>query len=78
MGQSAAHKSDSPRRGTCGGVLGTPAQFIDGTLHTHVEGDTRTETCTEGSDEITRDPCGVERMRTTVRRSLQIIDRDQE
>ena len=48
MARSAAHKTDSPRRVISRDVLGTPAhrvaEITDGTLHTHVEGDTRTVT----------------------------------
>ena len=75
MAQSAAHKTDAPRRATCRDVLGTPAHRVADATERMLKGDTRTEIRTEGSDEIAR---VVERMRTTIRRALQIINRDKE
>ena len=75
MAQSAAHKTDAPRRATCRDVLGTPAHRVADATERMLKGDTRTEIRTEGSDEIAR---VVERMRTTIRRALQIINWDKE
>ena len=75
MAQSAGHKTDAPRRATCRDVLGTPAHRVADATERMLKGDTRTEIRTEGSDEIAR---VVERMRTTIRRALQIINWDKE
>ena len=78
MTQSAAHKIDAYRRATCRDVLGMPAHRVADATERTLKGDTRTEIRTEGSDEIARVARSVERIRTTIRRPLQIINRDKE
>ena len=78
MAQSAGHKTDAPRRAACRDVLGTPAHRVADATERMLNGDTRTEIRTEGSDETARVARSVERMRSTIRRALQIINRDKE